>query len=121
MPIYEYRCEECGEQTEVLQGVNDPPLGECPECSGAVKKLISAPAFQFKGSGWYVTDYAGKGKESKESTEKGGESSAPAAESGSNASGEGVSPSKGAEAESGRPKKAEKAAAASTGRRAVGR
>lgn len=58
MPIYEYRCQDCGELTEMLQRFDDPPLESCPECGGAVKKLISAPAFQFKGSGWYVTDYA---------------------------------------------------------------
>lgn len=58
MPIYEYRCEDCGELTEMLQRFDDPPLETCPECGGSVKKLISAPAFQFKGSGWYVTDYA---------------------------------------------------------------
>lgn len=58
MPIYEYQCEDCGERTEVLQRLSDPPLAACPECEGAVRKLISAPAFQFKGSGWYVTDYA---------------------------------------------------------------
>ena len=58
MPIYEYRCQDCGELTEMLQRFDDPPLESCPECGGSVKKLISAPAFQFKGSGWYVTDYA---------------------------------------------------------------
>lgn len=58
MPMYEYRCQDCGELSEVLQRFDDPPLETCPECGGTVKKLISAPAFQFKGSGWYVTDYA---------------------------------------------------------------
>lgn len=60
MPMYEYRCQDCGELSEVLQRFDDPPLETCPECGGTVKKLISAPAFQFKGSGWYVTDYARK-------------------------------------------------------------
>lgn len=60
MPIYEYECLACGKRSEVLQRASDPPLGECPECGGQVRKLISAPAFQFKGSGWYVTDYASK-------------------------------------------------------------
>lgn len=60
MPLYEYECQNCGKRTELLQRFNDPPLAACPECGGEVKKLLSAPAVQFKGSGWYVTDYAGK-------------------------------------------------------------
>lgn len=68
MPIYEYECLSCGKRTEVLQRIDDAPLAACPECGSAVRKLVSTPAFQFKGSGWYVTDYAGKkggGMESK--------------------------------------------------------
>lgn len=65
MPIYEYQCQKCGHRLETMQRYSDPPLTECPECAGALKKLISAPAFQFKGSGWYVTDYAGKKGEKK--------------------------------------------------------
>jgi putative FmdB family regulatory protein len=61
MPLYEYQCTECGKKTEVLQRFVDAPLAVCPACGGAVKKLVSSPAFQFKGSGWYVTDYARKG------------------------------------------------------------
>ena len=60
MPIYEYQCQSCGKRTEVLQKMDDAPLATCPNCGGEVKKLISAPAFQLKGSGWYVTDYGGK-------------------------------------------------------------
>lgn len=60
MPIYEYECRRCGHRLEAMQRVSDPPLKRCPECRGALRKLVSAPAFQFKGSGWYVTDYAGK-------------------------------------------------------------
>ena len=62
MPIYEFQCLECGRRTERLQRFEDPPLAACPHCGGEVKKLISAAAVQFKGSGWYVTDYAGRGK-----------------------------------------------------------
>ena len=62
MPIYEFQCLECGRRTERLQRFEDPPLAACPHCGGEVKKLISAPAVQFKGSGWYVTDYGGRGK-----------------------------------------------------------
>ena len=60
MPIYEYQCNQCGKRTELLQRMDDAPLATCPECGGEVRKLLSAPAVQFKGSGWYVTDYAGK-------------------------------------------------------------
>lgn len=60
MPMYEYECLSCGKRTELLQRFDDAPLSTCPACGGEVKKLISAPAVQFKGSGWYVTDYAGK-------------------------------------------------------------
>lgn len=73
MPLFEYVCESCGHRTEVLQRIADPPLETCPECGGPVKKVLSAPAFQFKGSGWYVTDYAKKGGAETPST--GGESS----------------------------------------------
>ena len=62
MPIYEYQCQECGALKEAIQRISDPPLKDCEVCGGVLKRLISAPAFQFKGSGWYVTDYAGKGK-----------------------------------------------------------
>jgi putative FmdB family regulatory protein len=62
MPLYEYRCQSCGERTEVLQHVGDAPLSQCPKCGGAVEKVISAPALQFKGSGWYVTDYGRSGR-----------------------------------------------------------
>lgn len=58
MPIYEYECLACRARTEALQRISEPPLTTCRECGGALKKLISPAAFQFKGSGWYVTDYA---------------------------------------------------------------
>ena len=61
MPIYEYRCTKCGHEMEALQGMNDRPLRKCPECKGKLERLQSAPAFQFKGSGWYVTDYGKSG------------------------------------------------------------
>jgi putative FmdB family regulatory protein len=61
MPLYEYRCTSCGERTEAQQRVGDPPLSKCPRCGGALERVISAPALRFKGSGWYVTDYAKRG------------------------------------------------------------
>ena len=70
MPIYEYQCRECGAQVEVMQKISDPPPS-CESCdAGEMKKRISAPAFQFKGDGWYVTDYARKDQEKKSSGEK---------------------------------------------------
>ena len=58
MPLYEYRCENCGEQFEVMQKFADKPLTTHDACGGNVHRLLSAPALQFKGSGWYVNDYA---------------------------------------------------------------
>lgn len=60
MPIYEYECRKCNAHTEVLQKFSDKPLVKCRKCGGRLEKLLSASAIQFKGSGWYVTDYAGK-------------------------------------------------------------
>jgi putative FmdB family regulatory protein len=64
MPLYEYRCHRCGKTFEVLQKFSDEPLAVHEDCGGDVERLISPSAFQFKGSGWYVTDYAGNGKSS---------------------------------------------------------
>lgn len=81
MPIYDYRCEACGHEFEDLRGFNDPDPDSCPECGkDTVKKLITGGNFQLKGSGWYVTDYAGKSKKGKkdksaESSDTPGESS----------------------------------------------
>lgn len=60
MPLYEYQCESCAHRFERIQKFSDPPLETCPACGGAVRKLLSSPAIQFKGSGWYITDYARK-------------------------------------------------------------
>ena len=63
MPLYEYQCEACGTRFEKIQKFSDPPVGECPTCGkGPVHKLLSSPAIQFKGTGWYITDYSQKGK-----------------------------------------------------------
>jgi putative FmdB family regulatory protein len=60
MPLYEYECEKCGHRFERIQRFSDPLVKKCPECGGKVEQVLSAPAVQFKGSGWYVTDYAKK-------------------------------------------------------------
>jgi len=62
MPLYEYQCDVCGHRFEVIQKFSDAPLHTCEKCGGAIKKLLSSPAIQFKGSGWYITDYARAGK-----------------------------------------------------------
>jgi putative FmdB family regulatory protein len=58
MPLYEYECKKCGHRFERIQKFSDPMVKKCPECGGKVEQMVSAPAVQFKGSGWYVTDYA---------------------------------------------------------------
>ncbi|MGB7218818.1 MAG: zinc ribbon domain-containing protein [Vicinamibacterales bacterium] len=60
MPLYEYQCDGCGRQFELIRKFSDPPLDACPSCGAAVRKLFSSPAFQFKGSGFYITDYPKK-------------------------------------------------------------
>lgn len=60
MPLYEYQCKKCGHRFEKIQKFSDKMVKKCPECGGLVEQMISAPAVQFKGSGWYVTDYAKK-------------------------------------------------------------
>ena len=67
MPLYEYECEKCHRRTEKIENVNGPHLKKCPHCGGKVERLVSSSAIQFKGSGWYVTDYAGKKSSSTES------------------------------------------------------
>jgi putative FmdB family regulatory protein len=64
MPLYEYECDACGQRFEVIQKFSDPPTDVCRVCGrGPVRKLLSSPAIQFKGSGWYITDYARKSGE----------------------------------------------------------
>jgi len=60
VPLYEYQCANCGKRTEKIESVSGPHLKKCPSCGGKVERLLTAPAIQFKGSGWYVTDYASK-------------------------------------------------------------
>ena len=70
MPLYEYRCSKCGDVFEVIQKFSDEPVKTHEACGGDVERLVSSPAFQFKGSGWYITDYARSG------SSKGGEKKA---------------------------------------------
>lgn len=73
MPLYEYQCQACGHRFEKIQKFSDAPLTTCPACGGAVEKLLSSPAIQFKGSGFYLTDY-GRGGGSDTAPGKGGKS-----------------------------------------------
>jgi putative FmdB family regulatory protein len=73
MPIYGYECTKCGHRFEKIQKISARRVGTCPECKGRAERMVHAPAIQFKGSGWYVTDYGGKGKPPK--GEQTGESS----------------------------------------------
>ena len=84
MPIYEYECRKCGHRFEIIQKIADAPLKKCNKCKGKVERLISSPAIQFKGTGWYVTDYAKKGsreESSKSEKSASSESSESSAES----------------------------------------
>lgn len=90
MPLYEYQCKTCAHRFEKIQKFSDEPEKVCPNCGGVVERLLSAPAVQFKGAGWYVTDYAKKG-----ATAKSGQASA-----GSEKKAESSSDSKPAAAES---------------------
>ena len=76
MPLYEYQCTKCKRRTEKIESVSGPHLKKCPHCGGKVERTLTAPAIQFKGAGWYVTDYAGK--------KNAGSDNAPAAKSESN-------------------------------------
>ena len=79
MPIYEYQCASCGHRFERLQRVSDPPETACASCGGPVTKLISPPAIQFKGSGFYITDYVKSGQTAKDGKDGTGTSTDPAA------------------------------------------
>ncbi len=71
MPLYEYECKKCGHRFEKILKFSDKPIKKCPDCGGAVEQLISAPTVQFKGAGWYVTDYAKKGATSSSKSSEG--------------------------------------------------
>ncbi len=77
MPIYEYECRECGYRLDALQKMSDAPLSDCPECERpGLKKLVSAPHFRLKGSGWYETDFKNSGRDRQDGAGKGAENGA---------------------------------------------
>jgi len=71
LPLYEYKCEKCGHRFERIEPFSAPEITKCPDCKGKAERQLASPAIQFKGSGWYVTDYAGKGSSSSSSSEGG--------------------------------------------------
>lgn len=75
MPLYEYLCKKCGQRTEKIRKFSDPPLTKCEKCGGKLEQLLSSPAIQFKGAGWYVTDYAKKSPAPSSTSEGASESS----------------------------------------------
>ncbi len=74
MPLYEYQCKKCHHRFERIQKFSDPHVKKCPDCGGPVEQVVSAPAVQFKGSGWYVTDYAKKSSSGSATSSSNGES-----------------------------------------------
>jgi len=85
MPLYEYQCDACNHRFERIQKFSDPHVDTCPKCGGAVHKLLSSPAIQFKGTGWYITDYA---KKSSTDSGKNNSSASGSGDSGSSSSSE---------------------------------
>ncbi len=84
MPLYEYECETCSHRFEVIQKFSDAPIAVCPKCGGPVQKLLSSPAIQFKGSGFYLTDYGrGTGSKSESANTKAGKAESGATSGGS--------------------------------------
>jgi putative FmdB family regulatory protein len=87
MPLYEYECPACEQRFELMRSHQDPPVRTCPSCkSRRIKKLVSAPAFQFKGSGWYITDYADSKSAKGKGSEAGGGSESAASDGGGDSS-----------------------------------
>jgi putative FmdB family regulatory protein len=84
MPLYEYECKKCHHRFERIQKFSDPHVKKCPKCGGPIEQVISAPAVQFKGSGWYVTDYAKKSSTGSASSSSNGDSASSKSESSSN-------------------------------------
>ena len=80
MPLYEYACEKCGRRTERIEKLSGPHLKKCPHCGGRVERMISRSAIQFKGGGWYVTDYARAGNSGEKKPAEGGSDSGKSSE-----------------------------------------
>ena len=104
MPLYEYECDACAHRFEKIQKFSDPLVDVCPKCSGHVRKLLSSPAIQFKGSGWYITDYAKKSGNVDSSSSAGSKSESSAtSEGGEKKSDSADTPSKSSESSESKP------------------
>jgi putative FmdB family regulatory protein len=103
MPLYEYECESCGGTFEVIQKFSDHSVDTCKTCGGKVRRLLSAPAIQFKGTGWYITDYARKGAGGEEKEKAGADkdkAGAASTESSASSSAAPTTPASGSDAKS---------------------
>ena len=103
MPLYEYQCKKCGKRFEKIQKFSDPPLETHEKCGGAVQRLLSSPAIQFKGSGWYITDYARKSAPAEGSSSSASDSSSKSSSETAKSDSSKATPSK--SSESGKPPK----------------
>jgi putative FmdB family regulatory protein len=112
MPLYEYQCESCGHRFERIQKFSDPPADTCPTCGGAVRKLISSPAIQFKGSGFYITDYGKQGSSIESKAQKADKAGAAAESKGDGGGSKSDSKTDSAPAAKAEPKAEKKAASA---------
>jgi putative FmdB family regulatory protein len=128
MPLYEYECKKCGHRFEKIQKFSDKMVKKCPECGGVVEQMISAPAVQFKGTGWYVTDYAKKssspgssGNSSSESSSKEKKDDKPKTESSSKDSSAKDSPSKEAATSSSKESSSKESSSKESSRKGSGR
>ena len=97
MPLYEYECESCGARFEVIQKFSDHSVETCRTCGGKVRRLLSAPAIQFKGTGWYITDYARKGARGEEKEREKEKAGAASTESGASSSAAPSTPASGSD------------------------
>jgi len=114
VPIYEYRCTKCGHRFEAIQKFSDPRSSKCEKCTGKAERLISSPAIQFKGSGWYITDYARKGLSDKSGSSDSSEPSEPSGKSSESSSSESSSSESSSEKPGSKKKKKDKEKAGSS-------
>ena len=114
MPLYEYQCKKCHSLTERIQKFSDSPLTVCPHCGGELEQVLSAPAIQFKGSGWYVSDYAKKSSGGSSSKDNGAAASSSSTSSTSESKAEGKSESSKSESSKSESSKSESASTKET-------
>ena len=114
MPLYPYRCTQCGHKFEKIQSFKSEPEKVCPKCGGVLERPLTVPGFNFKGAGWYVNDYASKGSSSSDTSDTSSSSESKTSDSGGSDSKSGDSGSKPAPTETKSPAKTETSSAASS-------